>query len=446
MTHRIASLCRLGFRAPFSSRFVWALLPALALIVLLLPAGLKNDGTKAGEIRMILTWTFGPAFAVLAAATMWTGCAALSSDIEEGRHTGTAVSPARPLEIWLGRWLGLVLTNAVVLLLVTAGIYAQLRLRGLSAADIAVVRRLDISQESVMRETRAIYAQAVKAGAVREGVEEAAVLESIRGVFLNDMMSVEPGRQRDWDFVLRKGDERKTVSIAFAAISSLGSTFGCKGEINVFGAGANAPAEPAHTHTITEDDGGRAGFEIPAGSLPPGNFRVTYMNVGDRTNGVSALVRHNESMTASVPGGGALSNIVLCAAILLSLLSALAGIGVTLGAMFSFPVAAFAGAAVVLTAFAVGGGMEEEAADFEHSHDKEESSRAVTALTRFSVGTSRAIAYAYKPFIEANVFDRLGDKILLDSRLVAASAIRTGLLLPLIFGFMAALTLRRREL
>ncbi|MCL1909935.1 MAG: hypothetical protein FWG05_03260 [Kiritimatiellaeota bacterium] len=457
MIRRIAALCRLGFRAPFSSRFVWALMCVLALVVILLPMSIEVKGTSpeevgAGQVRMILTWTFGLAFVVLAAATMWSGCAALSSDIEEGRHTGAAVSPARPFEIWLGRWLGLVLANAVVLVVVAGGIYAQLNLRGLTAKDDGggrrtdVTRRLDISRESLMGTARDYYRQALELGAVPVGATEAEVIESILNDLTKELMPIEPGQKREWEFILRKGDERKNVSVTFSCVSSLGSTFGCKGEISVYDGREAGEPRLILTHTIGENDAGKAEFEIPAGSLAGGRFSVVYSNAGGE-DGVSALVRHNESMIAGVGGGGVVRNLALCAAILLTLLSALAGIGVSLGAMFSFPVAAFTGAAVVFTAFVVSGGAEDDALDFGHSHGGDaEHSRVIEAFVDFSVRASRVVASANKPFIEANAFDRLGDGVLIDARMVWASAARTGAGLPLAFGVLAALALRRREL
>jgi len=449
MIRRVASIIKLGFRAPFSSRFVWALLCVLGLIVVLLPANLKSDGTTAGQIRMILTWTFGPAFFVLAAATMWSGCAALSSDIEEGRHTGTAVSPARTFEIWLGRWIGLTLTNAVVLLIVAAGIWAQLRICGLGSEDTAVERRLDISRESVQRTAQSYYDRAEKIGEIPPELTQEEVLDSIKHVLDTELLPIEPGQEREWEFVLRKGDEKKRMLVAFHSISSLGGTFGATGEIRVYG--GRAYREPDHEaargtlalHPIGEDDAGRAKFEIPAGSIPPGNVRVVYKNTSD---GISVLIRHTESMVVSVPGGGVVKNLVLCAAALLSLLSALAGIGVALGALFSFPVAAFTGVAVILTAFVVGGGAEEAAIDFGHSHGGVGESAFVELLSEYSVRVSRVISKLNKPFIEANVFDRLGDGVLIDLRHVLKSAVQTGVLLPLVFGVLAALALRRREL
>ena len=101
MIRRVAAIALLGIRAPLRSRLVLGLLALLAVIL----AGIRGDGTAQGEMRMLLTWTLGVAAGVLGAATLWAGCAAVASDIEAGRHAPTAVSPARPFEIWLGRWL-----------------------------------------------------------------------------------------------------------------------------------------------------------------------------------------------------------------------------------------------------------------------------------------------------------------------------------------------------
>ena len=57
MIRRVAAHFVLGLRAPWRSRLVAALLVLLAATVLVLPAHLHSDGTPAGELRMLLTWT-----------------------------------------------------------------------------------------------------------------------------------------------------------------------------------------------------------------------------------------------------------------------------------------------------------------------------------------------------------------------------------------------------
>jgi len=290
-----------------------------------------------------------------------------------------------------------------------------------------------------MKTARDFYDKAVEAGAVPPDITEAEVVDSIIQTLETDMLEVAPGQEREWDFVLRKGDEQHRVAVSFQSVSSFGSTFGATGMIRIMQNG-----KILIEHAIGENDAGRVNFEIPAGTLSPGMMGVVYQNTSD---GILVLIHHGEAMVASVPGGGVVKNLVLCAAALLSLLSALAGIGVALGALFSFPVAAFTGVAVIFTAFVVGGGAEDAAMDYGHSHGGDPGhSRALELLTHYSVKASRFVAKAQKPFIDANVFDRLGDGVLLDPRLVRASAAQTGILLPLAFGLLAAFVLSRREL
>ena len=447
MTRRVSAVFRLGFRAPFRSRFVWALLALLALVAAVLPASLKGDGTTAGDIRMILTWTFGPAFAILAAATMWSGCAAISTDIEEGRHSGAAVTPARPFELWAGRWLGLVFANALLLFAVAAGVFAQLRARGISAEETGVERRLDIVPESVARAADALFAQAVELGSVPPTVSEEEALASIKKDLATSFLPIDPGRSREWEFALRGGDAEKAVRVVFSYVSSMGTSTGCDGEIIVSSAGREILRR-----SVSGDDSGRAELEIPAGALAAGGgaFRASFANTGDAADGVSVLARHFESMTASVPDGGVLKNLALCTLLLLSALSALAGIGVALGTVFSFPVAAFAGAAVVFAAFIANIGIAEDGWEA-HAHGGSAERGAIAAALdkaheRASIELAKFIAAADKPFIDAKPFDRLGDCVLIDARLAKASVIQTGIILPIIFGILAALALPRREL
>ena len=143
MIRRVAAHFVIGLRAPWRSRLVAALLVLLAATVLVLPAHLHSDGTPAGELRMLLTWTLGPAMAVLAAASLWAGCAAISPEVWDKRYASAAVTPARPFEAWLGRWLGIVAIDAALLAAVLLGVGAQVAQHGKRIAHAVQFTLLD---------------------------------------------------------------------------------------------------------------------------------------------------------------------------------------------------------------------------------------------------------------------------------------------------------------
>ena len=92
--------------------------------------------------------------------------------------------------------------------------------------------------------------------------------------------------------------------------------------------------------------------------------------------------------------------------------------------------------------------LVEEGVEAGHSHDgaAREETAFDHALDAFSRSMSSAVATALMPMSEVEALDRLGDGIAISPRAALKSALYTGLLLPLGFGVLAALALRRREL
>lgn len=439
MIRRVAAIALLGIRAPLRSRLVLGLLGLLAVIL----AGIRGDGTEQGEMRMLLTWTLGVAAGVLGAATLWAGCAAVAADIEAGRHAPTAVSPARPFEIWLGRWLGLVVVNGALLLVAVAAAYAQLKIKGISSETTAVMRRLELDATSVPVQADRLFSYAQAQGAVPPGASKEAVIASIeKDLLTSSHFPVDPGQSWQWIFALRPDDAARAMTVTFKFLSSLGASSGCEGECAVLDAVGNVVS----IRRIGEDDKGEVVFDVPAGAIDGSVLRVVFTNTA-AAEGMSVLVRHADSMTVTVPDGGVGRNLFKCWVALLAVLSLLAAIGVACGAMFSFPVAAFSATALVLIAVVGRSDFVEEVVGADHSHGGAVRETVLDhALDAFSKAMSSVVATTLKPMSDVEALDRLGDGIAISPRAVCKSALYTGLLLPLAFGALAALALKRREL
>jgi hypothetical protein len=439
MIRRVAAIALLGIRAPLRSRLVLGLLALLAVIL----AGIRGDGTAQGEMRMLLTWTLGVATGVLGAATLWAGCAAVASDIEAGRHAPTAVSPARLFEIWLGRWLGLVVVNGALLLVAVAAAFAQLKIKGIPSEVTSVSRRLELDAATLRTEAERLFAHAQSQGAVPPGASKQNVIASIEKDLLTAHFPVDPGQSRQWVFALRPGDAARAMTVKFKFLSSFGASSGCEGECAVL----DSAGDVVSVRRINEDDKGEVVFDVPAGAVEGPALKAVFTNTA-AAEGMAVLVQHGDSMTVTVPDGGVVRNMLKCWIALLAVLSLLAAIGVACGAMFSFPVAAFTASALVLIAIVGRSDLVEEGVEAGHSHDgaAREETAFDHALDAFSKSMSSAVATALRPMSEVEALDRLGDGIAISPRAALKSALYTGLLLPLGFGVLAALALRRREL
>lgn len=439
MIRRVAAHFVLGLRAPWRSRLVAALLVLLAATVLILPAHLHSDGTPAGELRMLLTWTLGPAMAILAAASLWAGCAAISPEVWDKRYASAAVTPARPFEAWLGRWLGLVAIDAALLAAVLLAVGTQVA-RRVPAESTAVRARLAADPASLEEETLRIY-RAVFPDGAPDGREED-VLASIRLDLAGEAyLPVAPGQARGWAFLLPDPSPEE-AEVHFQFMSSYGSLQGAKGALAVSADGRAVAEIP-----VTNDDPGFVSAALPAGALRGAKrLAVEFRNGESADGGASVLLRQSDSLRVLVPAGGLVANLVRSFFALLAPLALLAALGVALGCAFSFPVAAFLATAVVAMALASGSSsIRNSFEETGHHHGEPRvETRLDRAVRRFSLGASGAFRSALAPIDRTEALDRLGDGIAVDSHTALAALALDGLALPLLLGLLGGFALRAR--
>src|SRR5512145_2734036 len=112
---RIFVIARLTWKAAFRFRLFWVLSALLMGSVVVLPLLLKHDGTARGFTQILLTYTLSVITTLLGLATLWLGCGTLARDIEDCQMQVVAVKPIARWQIWLGKWLGLLMLNAALL-------------------------------------------------------------------------------------------------------------------------------------------------------------------------------------------------------------------------------------------------------------------------------------------------------------------------------------------
>jgi len=112
---QIFAIAQLSIRNAVRSKIVISLLVLLLASVVLLPLTIKGDGTLAGFIQILLSYTLGLASFILALTTLWAGSAAVASEINDKTIQMAAVKPVSRWQIWMDKWLGLNFMNAVLL-------------------------------------------------------------------------------------------------------------------------------------------------------------------------------------------------------------------------------------------------------------------------------------------------------------------------------------------
>src|SRR5262245_27695784 len=150
----LLAIAGLTWKAAFRFRLFWVLAGLLLGSVVALPILIKDDGTARGFIQIMLTYTLSVITTLLGFSTLWLACGTLARDIEECQMQMVAVKPVARWQIWLGKWLGILLLDACLLALSGGGVYGLLHWRAgqLSPAQQAILRNEVFVARGSMRE------------------------------------------------------------------------------------------------------------------------------------------------------------------------------------------------------------------------------------------------------------------------------------------------------
>src|SRR6187455_477721 len=126
---RLLAIAWLTWKAALRFRLFIVVAVLLLLAVVGLPMLLKDDGTARGFTQILLTYTLTTITALLGLSTLWLACGTLARDIEECQIQVVATKPIARWQIWLGKWLGIMSLNAVLLALAGGSVYGLLMYR-----------------------------------------------------------------------------------------------------------------------------------------------------------------------------------------------------------------------------------------------------------------------------------------------------------------------------
>ena len=126
---RLLAITALTWKAAFRFRLFWVLAGLLLASVILLPLLIKDDGSARGFIQIMLTYTLSVITALLGFSTLWLACGTLARDIEDCSMQMVAVKPIARWQVWLGKWLGILVLNACLLAVSGASVYGLLHWR-----------------------------------------------------------------------------------------------------------------------------------------------------------------------------------------------------------------------------------------------------------------------------------------------------------------------------
>jgi hypothetical protein len=347
---RLFAITWLTWKAALRFRLFLVVAALLLASVVGLPIMLKDDGTARGFTQILLTYTLSTITALLGLSTLWLACGTLARDIEECQMQVVATKPIARWQIWLGKWLGIMLLNAALLALSGACVYALLMFRARSLPpeqqDIlrneVLVARGSVKEKSLDSEIERQTDEALKDKLLKMRVERAdptEVRRQIREQIKAGYQVVPPRFTRRWEIPLGMAshslrDQPLYLRIKFnAAQKSASGTFD----------GLWFVGEPRKTKlwrsgpmSLSPDTFHE--FKIDPNLLDEnGVLTVNFLNPND----TALLFPLDEGLEVLFRQGGFGPNFIRGLVIIFCWMALLAAIGLASASFLSFPVAAF---------------------------------------------------------------------------------------------------------
>ncbi|HYV29992.1 MAG TPA: hypothetical protein VEO53_02600, partial [Candidatus Binatia bacterium] len=230
---RLLAIAAVTWKAAFRFRLFWVLAGLLLGSVVALPLLLKDDGTARGFIQIMLTYTLSVITTLLGFSTLWLACGTLARDIEDCQMQMVAVKPIARWQIWLGKWLGILLLDATLLAVAGASVYGLLQWRA---------QRLPAGEREILRNEIFVARASLKEPSQNKNIDMEVTkqleritnraslsleeLEETRGQLRDRLKAfqqvVGPNHRREWviDFGLKKhlvGDQPLFLRVKFHA-------------------------------------------------------------------------------------------------------------------------------------------------------------------------------------------------------------------------------------
>jgi hypothetical protein len=357
---QILAIAGLTWKSAFRYRLFWILAALLAGAVVGLPLLLKDDGTANGLAQILLTYTLGAVASLLGMATLWLSCGTLARDVEECQMQMVTVKPISRWQVWLGKWLGILGLNAVLLLLFGAAIFILLQWRA---------GRLPPDEQKVLRDEIFVARASIKEPVPDFGPQIEKILQQrIRETHPTELEAAElrlqiteevkaansdvpAGLQRVWAIDLhtlpeRTQNETFQVRVKFhAANPNPDATYETYWRVGPL----DSPRAMV-VHDVLPPDSFQE-FQVPAHLLDDkGRLFIDFYNANDTSlmfpteDGFELLYYENSFGVNFIRG----LMIIFC------WLALLAAIGLAAASQLSFPVAAFACMAILLMGLSSG--------------------------------------------------------------------------------------------
>lgn len=356
-----AAVCRVTFTAAIRSRLLLSMSFIIALTLTVLHFTLKGDGSLTGHLTVLLRYSLSIAIGLTGVALMWTACASISQDIEDKHIQLTRVKPVPALSIWLGKWLGLMLVQMILVAL--AGVVTVLLIavtmgnaRHTTSERNHAVEQLLTGHHQIEPIETIGAAEIIAFIATRPELAESNIdpgsetWEEIRQHLKLVHNRVSPGESRAWEFVIPEYHSQPgPVIVQIRGITTKIRRANIDGVWRIFDEAGNLLAKIEMQHIW----GGTQRVEFPNDAVTSGQ-KITLRFDNSRESEDTVVFDVYNGIKIRVPAAPFSINLISALLVVLCKLGLLAALGITLGTCFSFPVASFMSVSILFTVMLAG--------------------------------------------------------------------------------------------
>ncbi|MEI8063322.1 MAG: ABC transporter permease subunit [Verrucomicrobiota bacterium] len=351
---KVFAIAGIAIRSAIRSRVVLMLLALLLIAIIALPMTIKGDGTLTGAVQVLLRYTLGAVNIILSIATLWAGCAAIANEVQEHQVHLLVTKPVTRAQLWLGKWLGLLALNAALLTVaggVTYGLlHWHLSQQNLSPQDRATLReewlvaRRVVNAEPVAVEADAqrIFEEQRRRGMLPKETRPDQALAAIRQTLLQQAHAVPPNLMMRHIFKVPATTPRSlVVRYKFTSSQNNKNPVAC-----IWLAGAPTRPDRFQRPELAAPNGMHT-FQIPA-ALVAADSTLTVDIANVNPEPLAMVFAPADGVQLLVYESSFLANFSRCLLVLLGELAFLGALAVTMGSLFSLPVAALTTAYAVI--------------------------------------------------------------------------------------------------
>ena len=396
-----------------------ALLTAVSVLwVLVFPFLARGDGTAEGARELYLRYSLGGVFALLVVCLLASATGTLARERAAKRLQLTVVRPVRYSAIALGKIAAHVLVGAVVLGL--AALIVLFR----TETDVRCSHVLAPVLPSPAEEAKLMYDTYMKDPSTSDEIRKApkaAVLRLLTQRAIDHYQTIQTNDVASWKFEGLEGLDGLSVRMRFTnqyeMRQDVAGTFRLGGLTGVVSNITQAVL------TIPLKSGSGQG-------LAPGDVELSFVNRG----GHPVMFRPRKDLNLLVPADGFSANLLRGYLVMVAVLAFVIAFGTFLSAALSRPVALFVAIVMLLVS-------EMSPSVLEQYPDALETSR----IDRIGLAMTRVAAELTHPISSLSPLEALSKDECIEARLVGQAWAVDFLALPLLFAFLAAFVLPRKQ-